>query len=316
MKINRKKGFTLVELLVVISIIGMLAALLLPAIQAAREAGRRTQCVNNQRQLGIAFQTYQSNTRKTPGFVNKVYTDGSGNSVSASWVATLLPYIGRNDMWERVREGHFDSVAIELLACPSNPDLEETDVNNLCHRVNCGRHGVWGAVDSKHFGIANVNKAVRISDVHDGPSSTLLLGEAITPSSWQDGISVSGTSDYQTTSNDGISGGCLQDASGNDIELQLGFWIPQLESVRPLQINRDLTATSNLGGNLGSHHPGTVVVTFCDGSSKPLNENISERTLLHLMTPNSRKAGETGIANGWDFFSDNDLTLPLDEGAF
>ena len=69
-KNNSSAGFTLVELLVVIAIIGILVALLLPAIQAAREAARRSQCLNNIRQTGIAMMNYESATKRLPNWCN------------------------------------------------------------------------------------------------------------------------------------------------------------------------------------------------------------------------------------------------------
>src|SRR5262245_52652250 len=81
------RGFTLVELLVVIAIIGVLIGLLLPAIQAAREAGRRTQCINNLRQFGLAFHNYETaHKRFPPGDIS------TGSSAGLSVHARLLPY--------------------------------------------------------------------------------------------------------------------------------------------------------------------------------------------------------------------------------
>ena len=79
------RGFTLVELLVVITIIGMLMSLLLPAIQSAREAGRRNTCANNMHQLGLALLNYEGNKRGFPGYANVV------NNKRASFVVPLLP---------------------------------------------------------------------------------------------------------------------------------------------------------------------------------------------------------------------------------
>ncbi len=88
---TKKTGFTLVELLVVIAIIGILVALLLPAIQAAREAARRSQCANNLRQLGLALQNYESNHKVFP---SSMYIDLTGNTWG-EWgpQARLLPFI-------------------------------------------------------------------------------------------------------------------------------------------------------------------------------------------------------------------------------
>ena len=96
-------GFTLVELLVVIAIIGVLVALLLPAIQAAREAARRTQCANQLRQLAVAFQNHHDSHRHLPtggwGFVWLGYPDyGFGKEQPGGWLYNILPFIEQTNL--------------------------------------------------------------------------------------------------------------------------------------------------------------------------------------------------------------------------
>ena len=118
-----RRGFTLVELLVVIAIIGILIALLLPAVQAAREAARRMQCTNHQKQIGIALQNYHGAHNTFPHGANILH------SVGGTWAALILPYIERQDVydlfdfdkkvWDVVNEPAVQSV-IPTYICPSD----------------------------------------------------------------------------------------------------------------------------------------------------------------------------------------------------
>ena len=87
------RGFTLVELLVVISIIGTLVALLVPAVQAVRERARQTVCVNNQHEVSTAIIHYESVYSHFPGAANSL------SSATVNWAVLLLPYLGRDDLW-------------------------------------------------------------------------------------------------------------------------------------------------------------------------------------------------------------------------
>ncbi len=131
---RRSRGFTLVELLVVIAIIGVLVALLLPAVQAAREAARRTQCVNQLRQIGLAMQNHISSfrvfptggTSNAPNIVN--YQKGTGNSPGSpngpneqglGWGYQLLPFLEQSNVKALTTADAISGVGIPGYFCPS-----------------------------------------------------------------------------------------------------------------------------------------------------------------------------------------------------
>lgn len=134
-----KPGFTLVELLVVIAIIGILVALLLPAVQAAREAARRAQCTNNSKQIGIALHNYHDTNGKLP-YASVLPGDpnipsGAGHSItSRTWVYSILPYMEQQALYDMF-DTNFDfgaranipatQVVVPGLICPSDPQGSE-----------------------------------------------------------------------------------------------------------------------------------------------------------------------------------------------
>jgi prepilin-type N-terminal cleavage/methylation domain-containing protein len=136
-------GFTLVELLVVISIIGMLAGLLLPAVNAAREAGRRAVCMNNQSQLALACVNYDSAKQSLPpmtGYIGRTATTQNG----ANCIAFLLPYLEYNQLYQNLTNVTINDtvgsalhhekqlIRIKLLLCPS---ADVPLVNNGTHYI-------------------------------------------------------------------------------------------------------------------------------------------------------------------------------------
>ena len=190
-KRNEKRGFTLVELLVVITIIGMLMGLLLPAVQAAREAGRRNTCMNNQRELSLASINYESSKRSFPGFHMQIRPQGwvPGNScVDTSWMTYLLPYFERTDIWNLWNYNPTPSNGIQstptaaylrMLVCPSDPP----------DSINAGADGPTayqanGFVFRDDYLVSNgtsysANKGLSINSISskDGTSQTLMISE-------------------------------------------------------------------------------------------------------------------------------------------
>jgi prepilin-type N-terminal cleavage/methylation domain-containing protein len=130
-------GFTLVELLVVIAIIGVLVALLLPAIQAAREAARRSDCVNRIRQLALAAHNYESATKKLPEH-GTVYLKNAEEAGALSAQARLLPYmeqqnvqslVDQNQHWRHDNNKIARETPLPFLRCPSGKEIELTYMN-------------------------------------------------------------------------------------------------------------------------------------------------------------------------------------------
>jgi prepilin-type N-terminal cleavage/methylation domain-containing protein/prepilin-type processing-associated H-X9-DG protein len=144
-RLGRRSAFTLIELLVAIGIIAMLMAILLPAVQQARESGRRNTCCNNIRNLGLAVLAHAESTRRFPpsGYFHANST--SNTYPSPNWVTAILPRIERTDIyqqWKRTADGADPSnqalanIHIEVLCCRDDPSL--TGGGDLSYQVNGG----------------------------------------------------------------------------------------------------------------------------------------------------------------------------------
>ncbi len=149
---QRRQAFTLVELLVVIAIISMLAGLLIPGVQMAREAARRNTCINNQRNLAIAFTGKDGATKHLPGYMNVTYKNAAGNFYG-SWVVQIAEYLENKPIATMWRDATFatnfgtsESLSLipqlPILLCPSAGTVEEPGANNYV--VNCGRPDNYG----------------------------------------------------------------------------------------------------------------------------------------------------------------------------
>ena len=190
-----QSGFTLVELLVVITIIGILIALLLPAVQAAREAARRMQCQNNLKQIGLALQNYHTAVKSFPPG-NLWYEDREH-----CWTTMILPYLEQQALFDKydfsVRWDHADNdevttVNVAVYRCPSASRLYKAigDYGGQNGSTLSGVPWGWGVTQAMASGmllnvhhnhsnqdIARYHDVVSISDVRDGTSNTIIVCE-------------------------------------------------------------------------------------------------------------------------------------------
>jgi prepilin-type N-terminal cleavage/methylation domain-containing protein/prepilin-type processing-associated H-X9-DG protein len=210
-----REAFTLVELLVVIAIIGVLVALLLPAVQSARESARRTQCSNNIKQLALAMQMHHDTFLKLP-------TGGDQNSgvrYVIGWPAQIFPFIEQKGLrdqiegqttnalltvmpWRFMSAPHYGdrpiyTDPISAFRCPSSelgkkspdawkvdPDVNAINQAPLHYRANGGSatHDLFQGQQSRNAwwcasGVVYPKSAVRFADITDGTTNTLLFGE-------------------------------------------------------------------------------------------------------------------------------------------
>ncbi len=190
-----RRGFTLVELLVVIAIIGVLVALLLPAVQAAREAARRMQCSNNLKQLGLAVHNYHDTFLVFPPQMMNVNTN---NNRRWGWGAVTLPYVEQKNLYEQLNPngGQMIPVASTLIGgapllqttlavhlCPS--DGSGTRTNQFHPSVNASNNSANWYSKSNYVCNQQIMRyragfngaCFRIAEVSDGTTNTLLIGE-------------------------------------------------------------------------------------------------------------------------------------------
>ncbi|MHB8971513.1 MAG: DUF1559 family PulG-like putative transporter [Pirellulaceae bacterium] len=201
--LRRRRAFTLVELIVVLAILGVLVALLLPAVQATREASRRLQCQHNLKQLALAMHNYHECCRSFPYGVNAAW--------GHSWSAHLLPFLEQSQVADRVPWGEAGwwrgtdrnsralqqlvQTQIPLFRCPSQGAPVTSDINEMSGRYvtnylacaggdathdNLGPGGM-GASNGM-FRAAQFNRIpqlpTRLQDVADGTSQTLMISES------------------------------------------------------------------------------------------------------------------------------------------
>ncbi len=267
---RRKWGFTLVELLVVIAIVGILVSLLLPAVQAAREAARRTECLNHLKQMSLAFHLHHDTHSKFPtgGWdwnTPPTYLNHSpvvGNEQRAGWAFQLLPFIEANNTWQAGPE-----VAIgqpnPIFFCPSRRPTQTVFMPDAyVPPIHGGsiKHALCDYAASNRGGTGVVKRFTprRFRDLVDGTSQLLLMGDKR--------LNRAGLGLPQDDDNEGYTAGWNSDTMRSTEK-------------QPLP---DFNGSGDGDDRFGSSHPAVFQVAFADGSTHALSYSIDGNTFRML----------------------------------
>jgi prepilin-type processing-associated H-X9-DG protein/prepilin-type N-terminal cleavage/methylation domain-containing protein len=272
---RQRTAMTLVELLVVIAIIGLLVALLLPAVQAAREASRRSQCANNLRQLGIAMTLHEESSQTFPIGCIGCAPPPPGTMPAPkkylSWNIHLLPYLEEFPLWKAIDlsfpsnqppNAQASSTIVEVFLCPSTTDEAIRQLK-----------GSWaGAAFTDYAGVYGV----------EGPehSNTEAGAVQLLSDEWL-GVMLYETAVAPRTINDGLSKtACLAEMRQrrrSECEWINGNNVLAQEASTPIN-------GKGLGNEIGSPHPGGASLAFCDGHVEFVADSIEQAVLNAMLT--------------------------------
>ncbi len=187
---NSRRGFSLIELLVVLGVMALLIALLLPAVQHAREAGARTQCLNNLKQIGLGLQQYHDAGNVLPP--GMIPDDGVTPYPWLSWQARVLPYLELEALWQQTQDSYNHNrspffrmpshpgmaTVVPVFICPSDGresalrPMQKPPVVAFTHYL-----GVNGTNLNTKDGVLFCRSAIRFAAIRDGLSNTIMVGE-------------------------------------------------------------------------------------------------------------------------------------------
>jgi prepilin-type N-terminal cleavage/methylation domain-containing protein/prepilin-type processing-associated H-X9-DG protein len=315
-----KMGFTLVELLVVIAIIGILVALLLPAVQAARESARRSQCTNNVRQMGLALQIYHDTHKHFPPGHEETGVDGPSYRHQLSWLTLCLPFLEERaiadmitpDLIDPATNAHTNVKLVEAgrnviptFTCPSDPispyevagvPRDSAQALYFAPTNYLGNQGIVCECRTKVCsGMFGHDTKFKMSQITDGTSHTIAVGESLKgdldPSTLTDNyiyLAGSGNADDIST----CVGGEPNTADRATVWIGGQPHLNMFSTSRPPNDPRtDCKAPSNGCTNFAarSAHPGGAMLAFADGSVRFVSDSIDETTMQALGT---RAAGD------------------------
>lgn len=273
---TRRPGFTLLELMGVIMIITVLIALLLPAIQQAREAARNAQCQNNLRQIGMALANYHDAFRVLPpGTVNATGPiESKENGYHVSWLVQILPQLGYPNTYRAIdfsetiyskQNKAMEPATVQktIFRCPSSPRSR-----GRASSYAGSHHHVEAQIDVDNTGVLFLNSSVKHNDLVDGKSHTLFVGEIL-----DDATTLSWMSGTRAT---------LRNAGGLEaLTNAANSW-----ASRALDPDLQTEAEVATVGSFGSFHSAGLNMLLGNGAVKRISFNIDSKVLQRLANRN------------------------------
>jgi len=311
------KAFTLVELLVVIAIIGILVSLLLPAVTAVREAARRTQCMNNQRQIGTAILNYETNEGKLPMGIQVTGTTGRFNkSPWTLWTGflQLLPFLEEGATFDNYdfsvsgfheSNNRVTSVSIKTYICPSGDAEGRLGIHSNKSSMARSNYVFCFGSDTMFIkdtlgetdGAFRLSGHRRLADLEDGVSKTVLISEVIAGQKDTKKLDSRGAWAYWRTGSAGYTHRLPPNASGTiggDVLKEAHCEeFPGGPCAEPGPEMSDQYAAAR------SSHVGGVQVVFADNHMAFIPDNVDENVWRAIATIDKATNGE-----------EEDLTYP------